>query len=63
LKFLLDACDAEECLKFMMTEDEQKCTPLHLACKNGSQECIELMLEREADLMTQLRQKGTDIVG
>ena len=37
LQFLLEACKtAEECLKYMMAEDEQKCTPLHLACKNGS---------------------------
>lgn len=56
LKFLLDSCKpAEECLKYMMAEDEQKCTPLHLACKNGSQECIELMLQREAELITEIR--------
>ena len=31
-------------------KDEQKCTPLHLACKKGSLECLELLLTRGADI-------------
>ena len=31
--------------------DEQKCTPLHLACRKGSLECIKLLLEQDSDIM------------
>lgn len=31
-------------------QDEQHCTPLHLACKKGSQECIILLLRRGANI-------------
>lgn len=63
LKYLLDSCpEPQECLKFMMAEDEQKCTPLHLACKNGSQECIELLLEHEYVLMQHLREQAKDVI-
>jgi len=35
----------------MEAKDEQKCTPLHLACKKGSQRCLELLLKQDADIM------------
>mmetsp|Transcript_33641 Transcript_33641/g.51883 ORF Transcript_33641/g.51883 Transcript_33641/m.51883 type:complete len:173 (+) Transcript_33641:1516-2034(+) len=30
-----------------------KCSPLHLACKKGSQECLELLLRQGANIMAQ----------
>lgn len=37
----------------MEAKDESQCTPLHLACKKGSLECIELLLKKGADIMAQ----------
>ena len=35
----------------MEAKDEHLCTPLHLACKKGSQECVELLLRKGANIM------------
>jgi len=35
----------------MEAKDEHLCTPLHLACKKGSQDCVELLLTRGANIM------------
>lgn len=52
----------EDCLKMMLAEDELKCSPLHLACKNGSQDCIELLLKKEAIIINDLRERATGVV-
>lgn len=31
-------------------QDEQHCTPLHLACKKGSQDCVELILRNGGNI-------------
>jgi len=35
----------------MEAKDEHHCTPLHLACRKGSQECIELLLRQGSNIM------------
>ena len=35
----------------MEAKDEQGCAPLHLACKKKSQDCLELLLGKGANLM------------
>lgn len=36
------------CGAFLEAQDELKCTPLHLACKKGSLDCINLLLKQNA---------------
>ena len=45
----------------MEAKDEQKCTPLHLACKKGSQECVELLLRQGANIMAQDNRQWTPL--
>jgi ankyrin repeat protein len=41
--------------------DEHKCTPLHSACRKGSQECLELLLREGADYMAQDNRQWTPL--
>jgi len=41
--------------------DEHKCTPLHHACKKGSQECLELLLQNGANIMAQDNRQWTPL--
>jgi ankyrin repeat protein len=45
VEFLLKAGAKKE------EKDEHHCTPLHAACKKGSQECVQKLLESGANVM------------
>lgn len=45
----------------MDAEDELKCTPLHLACKKGSEECVGLLLRSGANIMASDNRKWTPL--
>lgn len=45
----------------MEARDEQHCTPLHLACRKGSQECLELLLRQGANINALDNRKWTPL--